>query len=88
MTLSGGSGGSGGAIEAAGADLAAAVMDSLGMGTWAVPTATFGGLGLLVILTIMAQAGGGLIWLPLIRRRIGGFGLRRSKEGSNSSAAT
>ena len=88
VTLSGGSGGSGGAMEAAGADLAEAVMDSLGMGTWAVPTATFGGLGLLVILTIMAQAGGGLIWLPLIRRRIGGFGLRRSKEASNSSAAT
>ena len=75
-------------MEAAGADLAAAVMDSLGMGTWAVPTATFGGLGLLVILTIVAQAGGGLIWLPLIRRRIGGFGLRRSKEARNSSAAT
>ena len=88
VTLSGGSGGSGGAMEAAGADLAAAVMDSLGMGTWAVPTATFGGLGLLVILTIVAQAGGGLIWLPLIRRRIGGFGLRRSKEARNSSGAT
>ena len=57
-------------------------------GTWAVPTATFGGLGLLVIPTIMAQAGGGLIWLPLIRRRIGGFGLRRTKEAGNSKAAT
>lgn len=75
-------------MDVAGADLAAAIMDSLGMGTWAVPTATFGGLGLLVILTIVAQAGGGLIWLPIIRRRIGGFGLRRSKEAGNSRAAT
>lgn len=88
VTLAGGSDGSGGAMEAAGADLAAAVLDSLGMGTWAVPTATFGGIGLLVILTIMAQTGGGLIWLPLIRRRIGGFGLRRSMEAGNSKAAS
>jgi hypothetical protein len=58
------------------------------MGTCVVPTATFGGIGLLVILTILAQAGGGLIWLPLIRRRIGGFGLGRSKEAGNSRAAT
>lgn len=75
-------------MEAAGADLAAAILDGLGMGTWAVPTATIGGIGLLVILTIMAQAAGGLIWLPVIRRRIGGFGLRRTKQARNSKADT
>lgn len=88
MPLAGGSDGSGGGMDAAGADLAAAVLDSLGMGTWAVGTATVGGFALLVLLTIMVQVGGGLIWLPLIRRRIGDFGLSRTKKIGNAKAAT
>lgn len=79
LTLSGGSDGSGGSLDSAGTELAAAVLDSLGLGTWAVPTGALAGPGILVILTIMAQTGGGLIWLPLIRRRIGGFGLRHNR---------
>lgn len=84
VTLAGGSGGSGGGMDAAGADLAAAVLDSLGMGTWAVGTATVGGFALLVLFAVMAQVGGGLIWLPLIRRRIGDFGLGRPRKISKS----
>jgi hypothetical protein len=32
--------------------------------------------GLLLVLAVIAQAVGGVLWLPVIRRRIGGFGLR------------
>jgi hypothetical protein len=31
--------------------------------------------GLLLALAVMAQAVGGVLWVPVIRRRIGGFGL-------------
>ncbi|TAL06332.1 MAG: hypothetical protein EPO00_11310 [Chloroflexota bacterium] len=75
-------------MEAAGADLAAAVLDSLGMGTWAVGTATVGGFAMLVLLAVMAQVGGGLIWLPLIRRRIGEFGLRGAKSTRKARVST
>jgi hypothetical protein len=43
---------------------------------WLVPSALIAAPGLLLILTVLAQMGGALAWLPVVRRRIGGFGLR------------
>jgi len=44
---------------------------------WAVPTMAFGVPGLLLIVILLAQATGGLVWLPVVRRRIGAWGPRR-----------
>jgi hypothetical protein len=43
---------------------------------WAVPGLVLSVPGLLLILAVAAQTIGALAWLPLVRRRIGGFGLR------------
>jgi hypothetical protein len=43
---------------------------------WVVPGVVLSIPGLLLVLAIAAQAAGALAWLPLVRRRIGGFGLR------------
>lgn len=85
LTLPGGDGRSGDSLAAAGADLAAAALDNLGMGTWAVPGGVLIVPGLMVLLTILAQAGGGIIWLPLVWRRIGGFGVRRTSTSRPKS---
>jgi hypothetical protein len=52
---------------------------SLGAGfTWAVPGLVLSVPGLLVVLAvILAQAFGAFAWLPLVRRRIGAFDIRR-----------
>jgi hypothetical protein len=47
---------------------------------WAVPGLVLSVPGLLLVLAIAAQAAGALAWLPLVRRRIGGFGLRAESE--------
>jgi hypothetical protein len=52
-------------------------MDGLGSLTWAVPSLVLAVPGLLLVLAVMAQAVGGVLWVPVIRRRIGGFGLKR-----------
>ncbi len=39
-----------------------------GSPTWAVPVATLGGPGLIVLLWVAAQAGGASIWIPAARR--------------------
>ena len=64
--------------EAAGPqiDVALAAMDGLGSLTWAVPGLVLAVPGLLLVLAVMAQAVGGVLWVPVIRRRIGGFGLK------------
>ena len=56
-------------------DVSLAAMDGLGSLTWAVPSLVLAVPGLLLVLAVMAQAVGGVLWLPVIRRRIGGFGL-------------
>ena len=43
---------------------------------WAVPGLVLSIPGMLLVLAIAGQAAGALAWLPLVRRRIGGFGLR------------
>jgi hypothetical protein len=47
---------------------------------WAVPTALVTMPGLLLLLVISMQLGGGLAWLPVARRTLGGFGLRRRQQ--------
>ena len=56
-------------------DVSLAAIDRLGSLTWAVPSLVLAVPGLLLVLAVMAQAVGGVLWLPVIRRRIGGFGL-------------
>jgi hypothetical protein len=41
---------------------------ALGFETWAVPAATVGGVGLLVLLFVALQAGVTIIWFPAVRR--------------------
>jgi hypothetical protein len=50
-------------------DLGSSLGDVVGsFDTWAVPAATIGASGLLVILFVALQAGGTLIWVPAMRR--------------------
>ncbi len=49
---------------------------TLGMGIeWGVPAFVMGVPGLLLILVVLAQTLGGSAWLPIVRRRIGAFGV-------------
>lgn len=54
--------------------LAAALISGLGVFLWSVPGLALSVPGLIVILTILAQAAGGLAWLPLVKRKIGSLG--------------
>ena len=62
-----------------------ALLGGLGMLLWAVPGLSFTVSGLIVIIAIMAQTGGGLIWLPVARRKIGSFGLRFRRSTAPSA---
>jgi hypothetical protein len=55
--------------------LAAAGLGGFGMFLWAVPSLVLSVPGVIVVVVILAQAVGGFAWLPLVRRKIGGFGL-------------
>jgi hypothetical protein len=50
---------------------------------WLVPSFALAFPGLLLILIIVVQATGGIIWLPAIRRYLGGFGLRQKRSTSD-----
>jgi hypothetical protein len=53
---------------------------------WAIPGLILSVPGLLLVLAIAAQAVGALVWLPLVRRRIGSFGLRAGGRAGGSKA--
>ena len=54
---------------------------TLGIGIeWGVPAFVMGVPGLLLILVVLAQTLGGSAWLPLVRRRIGAFGIRAPRR--------
>jgi len=53
---------------------------------WAVPGFALAGPGLLLILAIAAQTAGALAWLPIVRRRIGGFGFRTGPSDGSGKA--
>jgi hypothetical protein len=57
-------------------DVSANGLGGVGVLLWVVPAAALGIPGFLVVLVVLLQAGGGLIWLPVTRRRIGDFGRR------------
>jgi hypothetical protein len=57
-------------------DLAfAASGPTLGL-TWIVPSLTLAVPGLLLVLVVVTQATVGFLWVPVVRRRIGSFGIR------------
>ena len=47
-----------------------------GLIVWAVPALVLG-IPSLLLLAVLAQATVAVIWLPIIRRRLGAFGFRR-----------
>jgi hypothetical protein len=52
---------------------ATGTLGGLGSLVWTVPTLVVSVPGLLLLIAILAQALGGAVWIPLIRRKIGGF---------------
>jgi hypothetical protein len=71
--------------------LTASSLGSLGALGWTVPTLAVSVPGLLLLLAIAAQTLGGVVWLPLVRRKIGGFGFvpkrRRNREPGRQSGS-
>jgi hypothetical protein len=51
-----------------------------GMLVWAVPSLVLTVPGLLLLLTILAQLAGAAAWLPVVRSRLGGFGIRGNRR--------
>jgi hypothetical protein len=65
--------------------LAAAALGGFGSMLWAVPGLILSVPGLLLIVAILAQAAGGLAWLPIVRRKLGTFGLRAARQANAST---
>jgi hypothetical protein len=55
-------------------------LTSLGLIEWAVPSLVLSVPGILLVLAVLAQASGGVFWVPIARRWLGGFGLRRRRS--------
>jgi ABC-type dipeptide/oligopeptide/nickel transport system permease component len=55
----------------------------LGAIQWAVPAFVLGVPGLLLILAIGAQALVSIAWLPMVRRWLGAFGVRRRQRATS-----
>jgi hypothetical protein len=53
---------------------------------WAVPAVTLTVPGLLLMLAVLAQMLGGLVWLPVARRWLGTFGLRLRRSKAPEAA--
>lgn len=64
-------------------------LDLVGAGAlidWAVPALVLTVPGLLVILAVLAQAIGAVLWLPIARRWLGAFGLRSNQRSPERAA--
>jgi hypothetical protein len=93
----GGPGGPGGPAATGGLDVtvggaAPFGLIDFGVGTlggldWAVPAFAMGVPGLLLILAVLAQLSAGVVWLPIVRRWLGGFGVgrRRRRDGATTA---
>jgi Bacterial cadherin-like domain len=57
-----------------------------GLIEWAVPSLVLSVPGLLLILAVLAQALVGGLWLPVIRRWLGGFGVGRRRRNAPGAA--
>ena len=62
--------------------LAASVSLALDGFDWQIPGLMLSVPGLLVVLAITLQVGGGLAWLPVIRRKLSGAGVARDRASS------
>ena len=56
-----------------------------GLVVWAVPALVLSVPGLLLVLAVLAQVMGGLLWLPMARRWLGGFGIRQNRRVLNAA---
>jgi hypothetical protein len=65
------------AADSADVRLASELLAGLGLTVWFIPAMAFTVPGLLLVLAILAQAGGAAAWLPVVRRLIGSFGPAR-----------
>ena len=59
----------------------AASVSGLGL-SWVVPNLVLTVPGLLLVQVIAAQAAGGALWLPIVRRRVGSFNVLGRRRGS------
>jgi hypothetical protein len=53
---------------------------------WAVPALAMTVPGLLLMLAVLAQLSTGVLWLPMVRRWLGGFGLPGRRRRSDTAA--
>jgi len=90
-----GSGGGGGfgvgtpALDPIGGLLDGSFADFGGFGAtveWAVPALALTVPGLLLILAVLSQAVVGAVWLPFVRRWLGGLGVARRRSRARSAA--
>jgi hypothetical protein len=51
---------------------------------WAVPALAMTVPGLLLMLAVLAQLSTGVLWLPVVRRWLGGFGVGRRRRQQNA----
>jgi hypothetical protein len=63
------------------ADVGLAAFGSL---EWAVPALAMTVPGLLLMLAVLAQLSTGVVWLPVVRRWLGGFGVGRRRRRPNT----
>ena len=57
----------------------------LGVLAWAVPSLVLTVPGLLLMLAVIGQIVGAAVWMPVVRRSLGVFGLGRSAAHSRAS---
>jgi Big-like domain-containing protein len=85
-----GSGGSGltvGGDKVAPFGLATVSLGSFDNIDWAVPALALTVPGLLLMLAVLAQLSAGILWLPIVRRGLGGFGLGRRRRRREDAPA-
>ena len=73
-------------VDGMGSSIAAA-LQSLpgGMLAWSYPAVVMAVPGLLLVIAVLAQTAGALAWLPVVRRSLGGTGVRRRKQQGHRS---
>ncbi len=52
---------------------------------WAVPALVLSVPGLLLLIAVLAQMAGGLLWLPMVRRWLGGVGDRKHRTAGSEA---
>ena len=52
---------------------------------WAVPGLVLSVAGLLLLIAVLAQMAGGILWLPMLRRWLGGVGVRKRRAAGSGA---